>query len=338
MLSSLIMMGLVLFLVAVLVVGIQEQENNHFFDKENTNALRGFWCLIVVLVHIPLLYQNRIQDMIGSFAYIGVTFFFMTSAYGLRLQMENNPEKVNTFWKNRLPKLLIPCAIVNLFSITLKMWTREEVQLIELVKINDWVLWLLICYFFFWMSYKFIGGGGRDYVVIALVTAFSLLVYWKKDYINGPTWCPEVMGFVWGILLYRIKNRFLGILNDKWMMKSLLLCAIACIAGIGYLKFKIIPFWGDYLLKIILGFLIISFMLAINVKVSIGNRVSNYLGSISFEVYLVHILAFNVVKKIKPDTSSGIFIFVSLILTVALASVIKKISTVITQRIRRFIT
>ena len=66
MLSSLIMMGLVLFLVAVLVVGIQEQENNHFFDKENTNALRGFWCLIVVLVHIPLLYQNRIQDMIGS--------------------------------------------------------------------------------------------------------------------------------------------------------------------------------------------------------------------------------------------------------------------------------
>lgn len=182
------------------------------------------------------------------------------------------------------------------------------------------------------------GGGDRDYVVIALVTAFSLLVYWKKDYINGPTWCPEVMGFVWGILLYRIKNRFLGILNDKWMMKSLLLCAIAGIAGIGYLKFKIIPFWGDYLLKIILGFLIISFMLAINVKVSIGNRVSNYLGSISFEVYLVHILAFNVVKKIKPDTSSGIFIFVSLILTVALASVIRKISTVITQRIRRFIT
>ena len=163
-------------------------------------------------------------------------------------------------------------------------------------------------------------------------------MYWKKDYINGPTWCPEVMGFVWGILLYRTKNRFLRILNDKWMMKSLLLCVIAGIVGIGYLKFKIIPFWGDYLLKIILGILIISFMLAINVKVSIGNRVSNYLGSISFEVYLVHILAFNVVKKIEPDMSSGVFIFVSLILTVALASVIKRISTVVTQRIRQSIT
>ena len=161
MLSSLIMVGIVLFLVAVLIVGLQKQRDGHFFDKKNTNALRGFWCLIVVLVHIPLLYQNRVQDMIGSFAYIGVTFFFMTSAYGLRLQMENNPKKVNAFWKNRLPKLLIPCAVVNLFSVTLKMWTREEVQLIELVKINDWVIWLLICYFFFWMSYKFIGGGAE---------------------------------------------------------------------------------------------------------------------------------------------------------------------------------
>lgn len=99
--------------------------------------------------------------MIGSFAYIGVTFFFMTSAYGLRLQLGNNPEKVNTFWRNRLPKLLIPCVVVNLFSVILKLWTKEEVQLIELVKINDWVMWLMICYIFFWMSYKFVVGGAE---------------------------------------------------------------------------------------------------------------------------------------------------------------------------------
>lgn len=44
--------------------------DSHFFNKENSNALRGFWCLIVVLVHVPGAYQNRIQDIIGSFAYI----------------------------------------------------------------------------------------------------------------------------------------------------------------------------------------------------------------------------------------------------------------------------
>ena len=110
--------GPCIFLVSILIVGSKKQEDNHFFDKENINALRGFWCLIVVLVHMPLLYQKKIQDMIGSFAYIGVTFFFMTSAYGLRFQIENNPEKINTFWQNRLPKLFyIVCYCKYLLSI-----------------------------------------------------------------------------------------------------------------------------------------------------------------------------------------------------------------------------
>ena len=79
-------------------------------------------------------------------------------------------------------------------------------------------------------------------------------------------------------------------------------------------------------------------MLAINVKVLIGNRVSNYLGSISFEVYLVPTLVFNIVKNVNSNIISGVFIFSSLTLIVVLASLIKKLSTIIIQRIRQFIT
>lgn len=69
-------------------------------------------------------------------------------------------------------------------------------------------------------------------------------MYYYKDYIKGPTWCPEVMGFVLKIVLYRIKISFVTILNDNWVLKSLLLCMIAGIIGIGYLKFKTISFLG----------------------------------------------------------------------------------------------
>lgn len=76
MITNLVMITIVIFLVATLVIKTSFREGEkHFFDKDNSNALRGFWCLIVVLVHVPELYQNRIQDMLGSFAYIGVTFF-----------------------------------------------------------------------------------------------------------------------------------------------------------------------------------------------------------------------------------------------------------------------
>lgn len=322
MFSNLIMVCLVTFLATVLIVGAKKQSDGQFFDKDNTNALRGFWCLVVVLVHIPLSYQNRIQDMIGSFTYIGVTFFFMTSAYGLKVQIGNTPEKIDVFWRKRLPKLLIPCIIVNLFRLSLKMLMGGEFQLIELVKINDWIVWLMICYFFFWIVYKIFNC--KDYLVTSLVIGFSLFMYWKKDYIHGPTWCPEVIGFVYGIFLYRVKNKFLDAINKKWTIKSAILCVAAGLAGIGYLQFKTVQFWGDYFLKVLLGFLIIVFVLSINVKVSIGNRVSNYLGNISFEVYLVHGLTFDIIQKIKPDMSSGLFILISLILTIAFSSVIKK--------------
>ena len=54
MISNVIMVGIVIFLAMTLVAGAQVREDGqHFFDINNSNALRGFWCLIVVLVHIP---------------------------------------------------------------------------------------------------------------------------------------------------------------------------------------------------------------------------------------------------------------------------------------------
>ena len=109
MLTGLIMAGILLFLAGLLLAGAKYRPNGeHFFNRENSGAMRGFWCLIVVLVHIPGAYQNRIQDMLGSFAYVGVTFFFLTSAYGLRLAAVMRPESLQGFWRKRLPKLLVP--------------------------------------------------------------------------------------------------------------------------------------------------------------------------------------------------------------------------------------
>ena len=158
------MIILAIFLVCLLLVGARMSTGwNTFFNKENSNAMRGFWSLIVILVHIPAAYQNCIQDMIGSFAYIGVTFFFMTSSYGLRLGIVKEPDSINFFWRRRLPKLLVPCLLVNFVGGLFSLIQGNGFHLIDLVSLNDWVCWLLICYLFFWIAYKFIGGGVQKY-------------------------------------------------------------------------------------------------------------------------------------------------------------------------------
>lgn len=323
MVTNLIMFCILIFLGLTLLMGAQISDTDgHFFNKENSNALRGFWCLIVILVHVPVAYQNRIQDMIGSFAYIGVTFFFMTSAYGLRLSIDKSSNKY--FWRIRLPKLLIPCLVVNILGIAISFIRGDEISIWSLISINDWVLWLLVCYFIFWITYKFIGGY-QDTIICLLTIAFSITVYLFKDQIARTTWCPEMFGFVWGILLFKAKNLFEEWMKKGWIAKCLLLCVIAGMVGLCYLKLKTVVFFGDYILKIFLGLLITLFMLAVNTRVNIGNRISNFLGTISFEVYLLHGMIFRLVETMLPGLESGEFIVISIAITVVLSTVTKRV-------------
>lgn len=325
MLTNLIMVGILLFLAGLLLAGAKfRPDGAHFFDRENSGAMRGFWCLIVVLVHVPAGYQNRLQDMIGSFAYVGVTFFFLTSAYGLRLAAEKRPESIRYFWRHRLPKLLVPCVLANAVRMAAYVAGGSRVSPWMLVRIGGWVRWLLVCYLIFWLCYRFLSEKYRDWAVCGLAAVFSLAVYGMKP--DTTTWCPEVLGFAWGILLGRWKNRFTGWTDKGWLAKNAGLCLLAGILGVGYLMGKGIPFWGDYVLKIVLGVAILGFVLGLNTKISMGNRVSRLLGTISYEVFLLHDVSFFVLEKAFPGLNSGVFILMSLLVTAALSLAVQRIS------------
>ena len=147
-----------------------DSEKNSFMSLEDSVFLRGFWCLIVILVHVPAAYQNRPQDMAGSFAYIGVTFFFMTSAFGLKYQMARKADYMNRFWQKRLPTLLIPALIANAFGVIVRGFANgwQKVTPMSFLNIDSWVQLLLLCYASFWVVYKFMPDLLRKQRIIAI--------------------------------------------------------------------------------------------------------------------------------------------------------------------------
>lgn len=333
------MMGVILLFLAFLLLYKAEptEDTSHFFDLSNTTTMRGFWCLIVILVHVPAAYQNRIQDMIGSFAYIGVTFFFMTSAYGLKVGAAKNPDSIKVFWRRRLPKLLIPMFFVNVVGMIMHLIEGEKISVLDLISVNMWVVWLLACYLIYWTISRLIliGGGYRDMLVCLLIAVASAVVYSQKDKISLTTWCPEVFGFIWGIVLADCKERFIKVIEKKWIAWSTALCLAAGVLGVAYLKFKPVPIYGDYVLKIVLGLAITVFILAVNVKMSFGNKVSLFLGKLSYEVYLLHGAVFGLIAYLLPEINSGMFIVISIAVTVVLSWIVSVVSKPIVGRINK---
>ena len=338
--DNLIMIGVLLFLLVDILYGAKlVKVNDEFFDLKNSQAMRGFWCVIVVLVHVPAAYQNKIQDLISSFGYIGITFFFLTSAFGLTLSQIKKPESLKCFWRKRLPKLLVVTWLINLiYSFISLGYYKSDISILSIFSISGWVRWLIACYFAFWISnILFKKGNTWKIVTCLLIVAGSLVIYFlkSKGVITQTTWETECYGFIWGIILALIKDLFLKYFTDKWYGKMAVTLVISLILGALYLKFKTITFGGDYLLKILLGLAITIFILAANTRVKLGNKINLFLGEISFELYLSHGKVYHLMNDLFEWKHSAVFIVCSLIVSIVVAYIIHLIANVIVKAVKK---
>lgn len=316
--TTIIMACLLVGMAALLLLRDSRGKARMFFDQETSLSLRGVWCLVVMLVHVPDSYQNFLQDAVGSFAYIGVTFFFMTSSYGLMLSvLKNGCSAVKGFWKRRLPKLLVPMLLANLAELVINWSFRREIGFLSLFTTSAFVRKLLVFYFLFWIVFWLpvkMSIAQKRWLLCFLTVMVSIV-----SYILDGRWSVEALGFLFGILLASYKKRILEFFEIKWLLKCIITGMVCLAIGVLYRYTKYIVFWGDYVIRAFLGVAITLFMLQCLVKYSIGNSVNRFLGKVSFEVYLLHGIVFSVLAQTGVIKESGVYIFLSILITVLLS-------------------
>jgi peptidoglycan/LPS O-acetylase OafA/YrhL len=314
------------------------------FDKNFTGVLKGVSAIIVVFVHVPELYHNAVQRMVMSFGFVAVTVFFMISAYGMQFSANRSGEKyLSHFWRNRLASLLIPCLLVNLFCVLFNVCTgRDFSPLKALVNMPGYV-WVLLqyCILFFVVMFcqlKLKIKPSICYVImVAAVVGSSLFLYLSSPDANNSAemgWCYERMGLVWGLLLFLFFAKIADFMNSRWFAKTLTLGFFSLVLGVAYLMTKTVWFYGEYLLKIVLGLVIVAFVLFLSRKRSLGNAVVNHLGAVSYEIYLSHELMMRVIAYLLPSVSSGVFLVLTMTATIAFSTVVHMVSSRLVSRVR----
>ena len=334
-------MGIVLLGMAALVLygARYDSSKASFLSLEDSVFLRGFWCLVVVITHVTEPYQNRIQDMISSFGFIAVTFFFMTSGFGLKYSLMRKKDYMKGFLVRHLPPLLLPALIAQVLLTLVRSIDGAPFSILAAINISNWVKILVFFYLLFWVIYgilpRFVPEGRwQDVLMCAIVVACSLIDRFTAFKITF-IWIVEPLGFAYGIFAANHQKAIEDFMGRKWLPKVLFSLAASGILGILYLKFKTVEIYGDFLLKIILGIAIEYFIFQLLFRFRVGNRASRFLGKISYEVYLIHELAFMILMMADRDSrlNPGLGVLCGIALTVVFAAVFNSLTKIILNKL-----
>lgn len=314
-----------------------KQENGNFFSKNYTTVLKGLCSFIVIYVHVQEPFTNVLQDAIGSFAYVCVTLFFIVSAYGMMLSVDRKKKYLQHFWRNRLVALLIPVLLINIVSFCLNIVNKDTYNFSLLYYLNGYVAvllqWCLWFYIVIWCRNRWFPQRIiiSDTILILGVIISSLYLYFSSE--SG--WAFERMGLVWGVLLYRYFDSIVDWMDYHRGIKIVILTIIGSSLGVLYLKYKLIYFWGAYLLKVILGVTLIILCFTATSNRRFGDRLSNWFGNVSYEVYLSHGMVMAALSIWLPKSiDSGVFIFTTVIVTLLLSTIVHSVGKPIVNKLR----
>lgn len=342
--------------VAGILAGIRYSENKQsFFSSEEVVDIRGWAAIIVFASHFPQNYSSLLLRFMGLFAASAVTFFFLTSAYGLSIGTANKTGYIQHFWSNRLVSILVPTITGKLFYNGVNLLTDVHPPLLDntdrsVLMISSWVRVLLVLYFIYWfvhylrekataqgsrcgfLNYRIRGVLVADYVICAVIVVLSLITRLTPCKIFL-TWSFQSLGFVYGIIFYYSYPWLKEKISAKWIGWMFSACTGILIFGFAYYIIHI-PFLSDYVIHLMFHFCCVLLLLVLNRRIKIGNKISKYLGRISFEIFLIHNSVYQMVLYFLPKLNAGAFLWVSLVLTVLFAGALNAVNSMLISWMR----
>ena len=304
-------------------------EREDALSMRTTNSLRGIFIMLVMLSHFKSYCSpyTATLDVIGGristeLGQLIVVMFLFYSGYGVCESIQKKGSGyVRSFPKNRILKTLVHYDLaVLLFLIAgLIMGTRFPVKKIilsflawdNLGNSNWYIFAMLVLYLFTWLAFSVLAN--HKYWAAAAVTALTVGYMIGVSKYQGYWWYDTVFCYALGMWFSLFKNRIISFVtknNIIWLVVMLLLAA-----GLRYSHW-ISRDIGWRVAEALCFALLVVFG---SMKFTVHNRVLEWLGKHTFEIFILQRLPMKVLGKLGLAPHPVLFFAVALAVTIAIS-------------------
>lgn len=311
-------MGKLFFILVVLILflknGIGKVKSTlscYPFDKNNTLGLRGLLSILIVVHHWGIKYFNGFPLWLEQWGMIIVAIFFFLSGFGL---MKSFVVKGNGylegFFIRRFSKILIPFVIASsiwciwlvFFNLDMLLTLIANLDSGKTLLPNSWFCFvIMLSYLVFYIGAKRLKNKNIIIVVMSVLLLLYIVCVKRLDW--GNNWYMTCLAISSGLVAGYYEIQLMAFLKTNRMLSILVLCgAIILLSGLSiYTKsYKFISQTFMICVYIILPFVV---FICINSIGGIKNKLLNFCGLISYEIYLVHGIFFDSIYYLWPDVN-----------------------------------
>lgn len=295
-----------------------------------TNCEKGIAAVFIMLHHLSqkLLVQGPfiVMQYIG---FILVAVFFFISGYGLKYALYNKDNYLKSFFKKRLLAVFEPYWIVLLITIIVyafcgKIFTVRDYMLsfigCDIITGTWFVTAIVVIYFLFWFSYAVTGKEHGDFAMLLLLIGYCIVC--RAINVHS-SYTASIAAFYLGIIWEKYAVVIIPWIRKSYVIKliiSILVCVVLFFGRL-FLAFRYIDNELMHtILRNIISIAFIFMMITVTQKVQFKGLILDFLGSISYELYMVHYVLLCIGSRVD---NNNLYVMIVIVGGILLSTLLK---------------
>lgn len=327
----------VIFAIIIIPKIGKESEKSQSLDVSSSTSLKGISSIAILFNHFTGWFLNfgPIMFLCVHWGTQVVAVFFFLSSYGL-YQKYGGKRLTISFLLKRFLKIFVSYWICELLYCVVSVFLHISIKtaitfknivfaffgLVEKSEIveNAWFVTAIVVMYIIFFACSNLFPKIRLSIKILVVSLLFVLLTQSR-------WVSGFAAFLLGIVIAENEETFRKLLSKRCvicLIVSLIIIAITVI-----LKFKgqsiengLIMDIADYISSIFVPLTVYIIV----TKIRIGNRITNFLGKVSYEIYLIHGLAIRISFEVFGLEKPIMFCLFSVVISLIAAVVINRIA------------